>query len=300
MQKIPQNKKCEKSRDIEKELANNTQLSISILEVIAAELFEIASEQRLTMIFKLHEKKYRIVKMAEELESTSQQVARNFDRLSEAGIVKRDINRYYYLTLFGNIIYEQILPSIAFMTQNKTYFESHNLGGIPLKFIHRIGELANSRIVSGNSKVLRQRYSIYKNAQKSIYHNTEDTDYSPEIADILPGKLENNVKIKLIFSYDSQSHNSRDKTVQEKNLQKFIDNGSFEQKVKNKNKKTAGGIVIILNEKEAGIIFPSNNNSNEEANEEQDYNKMLYSTDPMFRDWCLDYFKYLQEDYADL
>ena len=42
--------------------------------------------------------------------------------------------------------------------------------------------------------------------------------------------------------------------------------------------------AIILNEKEAGIMFPRNNG-------EEDMTKMLYGNDPSFHEWCFDYFK---------
>ena len=44
-------------------------------------------------------------------------------------------------------------------------------------------------------------------------------------------------------------------------------------------------MVVVLNEKEAGVIFPRKNN-------EVDLSKMFYSTDSNFHEWCLDYFNY--------
>ena len=41
--------------------------------------------------------------------------------------------------------------------------------------------------------------------------------------------------------------------------------------------------IVVLNESEAAVCFPSNNN-------EIDLSKMFYSKDYDFHEWCLDYF----------
>ncbi len=43
-------------------------------------------------------------------------------------------------------------------------------------------------------------------------------------------------------------------------------------------------IITILNEKEACVMFPKKG--------EVDPREMFYSKDPVFQEWCLDYFKY--------
>jgi len=43
--------------------------------------------------------------------------------------------------------------------------------------------------------------------------------------------------------------------------------------------------VVILNEKEACIMFPK-------VGGEVDMSEMFYSDDSVFHEWCLDYFKY--------
>ena len=44
-------------------------------------------------------------------------------------------------------------------------------------------------------------------------------------------------------------------------------------------------IELLINEKECGIIFP-------DKNKKPDMNSMMYSSDPEFHEWCLDYFNY--------
>jgi len=43
--------------------------------------------------------------------------------------------------------------------------------------------------------------------------------------------------------------------------------------------------VVVLNEKEACVLFPNTEG-------ESDLSEMFYSSDPMFHEWCVDYFRY--------
>jgi predicted transcriptional regulator len=43
--------------------------------------------------------------------------------------------------------------------------------------------------------------------------------------------------------------------------------------------------MIVMNEKEVCVMFPT-------INGESDLSEMFYSKDPMFHEWCLDYFRY--------
>jgi len=61
---------------------------------------------------------------------------------------------------------------------------------------------------------------------------------------------------------------------------KLIEKGLIERKME-KNVQT----VVILNEREACIMFPM-------LDGESDFSEMFYSDDPMFHEWCLDYFRY--------
>ncbi len=48
-------------------------------------------------------------------------------------------------------------------------------------------------------------------------------------------------------------------------------------------------VVTVLNERQACVLFPG-------PNGEADLNNMLYSEDPLFHEWCLDYFRYMWDN----
>ena len=60
----------------------------------------------------------------------------------------------------------------------------------------------------------------------------------------------------------------------------MLEKGLIERKME-KNVRT----VLVLNEKEACVMFPARNG-------ESDLSEMFYSDDTMFHEWCLDYFRY--------
>ena len=74
----------------------------------ARDFLELASEQRLNILFNLMSHKSKISPMAKELGSTVQEVHRNFERLANAGLIKKDGDGYYQLTTYGRTICTQV------------------------------------------------------------------------------------------------------------------------------------------------------------------------------------------------
>ena len=248
-------------------------------EDMALIFWDVSSEQRLQIVINLKEKRYTLSQMAKKLDATSPEVHRNFARLLKSGIIEKGVDGYYGLTLFGEIIYNQMSP-ITFVAKNKKYFNDHDFGELPQKFIDRIGELENSKLIKPHVKVLECWKNIYKNAEKYVCNILVEISYSSDLIEILADKLNGDVKISSIFSDVAVVSEERDKIMREKTFQKFISSDTLRRKMK-KNIQ----IVVVLNEKEAGVIFPTKNS-------EADLSKMFYSADPSFHDWCLDYFNY--------
>ncbi len=84
-----------------------------VYEDSAKDFLELASNQRISIIFNLKEKKSKISAMAKKLDATQQEVSRNFDRLVKAGLIKKEIEGYYILSTFGRAICTQV-PSLIF------------------------------------------------------------------------------------------------------------------------------------------------------------------------------------------
>src|ERR687885_616315 len=129
--------------------------------------FELASGQRLAIIFQLNKKNTKMSQLAKDLGITMQEVHRNVNRLQDAGLIEKDPNGIFSLTTFGNTITKQI-PTFDFLSQYKEYFSEHTLGEIPMKFVQRIGALNNCELVRGIVAILELWKEIYRESESYI------------------------------------------------------------------------------------------------------------------------------------
>ena len=243
----------------------------------AKEFLELASDQRLSILFTLRTKKIKVSTMARELDATIQQVHKNFERLTIANMITKDKDGYYHLTTFGEAICTQI-PTLAFLSHNMKYFTDHGFGSVPEKFVQRIGALVNSQHVKGVTKVLDDWKAIFKNANEYIYGiiSEEFLEHIEPIVD----KIKAGVKVSSIFSELASVPKGRKELLEKLGFRKLIEKGLVERKMKKEVKA-----VVVLNEKEACVMFPR-------VDGEPDMSSMFYSNDPLFHEWCLDYFRY--------
>lgn len=245
----------------------------------AEDFLELASEQRLSIMFLLLEKKLTISKMAEALDASAPEIHRNITRMLKNKLVEKDNDSNFTLTVFGKTVCD-LLPAFSFISQTRTFFESHDFGNLEIKFIHRLGALQDHKKIKGFVKVLEKWTEIHNNAEKYIFNILSEVPYSKEIIDIVEKKLKSGIKINSIFSESTIIPEERKEVYQKKNFQKFIIDGPLERKMTDHI-----SIVTLLNEKEACVIFPSKNGG-------MDLSEMLYSKDPQFHEWCLDYFNH--------
>ena len=243
----------------------------------AQNFLELASSQRLEILFRLLQKRTTPTYLAKEIGATKQEVHRNFTRLEQSKLIEKDKDGKYKLTTFGQTICTQV-PSIVFLAQNRKYFEDHTFENIPTKFIMRTGQLASGKHIKGVSKTLETWKSMYKNAQEYIYEIL--TEVPLDLIEPLLKRVKQGVKFHYVFSEDIVVPKGRKAILKKLGFDKLIEKGLVERKmVKGVN------TVLVLNEIEACVLFPT-------FDGESDITEMLYSDDPMFHEWCLDYFRY--------
>lgn len=244
---------------------------------------EFASEQRLAILLAMLDKSVKISAMAKELESTVPEVFRNFERLLKADLIYKNSDGSYSITAIGKALCSQV-PLMRFLSKNKIYFKNHDFAELPTKFIQRLGALENGKTVKGFVKVLEKWKEINSEADKYIYNILVEVPYSPDIMEPLFKKVNSGVKLRSIFSESAIVPHERKQVVDKMGFSELIKQGKIERKMK-KSVKT----VIILNEKEAGVMFP-------ETNDDADVSEAFFSKDPDFHEWCLDYFEYCWQD----
>ena len=129
--------------------------------------FELASEHRLQILFKLHNEKTKLAKLARDLDVTMQEVHRNLNRLFEAGLIEKDSSGNFSLSTFGNIIIRQI-STFSFLSTYQSYFSEHIAGDIPMKFIYRIGALNKCEFINGLVAVIERWKKMYEESEEYI------------------------------------------------------------------------------------------------------------------------------------
>ena len=93
-------------------------------------------------------------------------------------------------------------------------------------------------------------------------------------------KVKKGVEYQNILSDTAVVPKGRKALLKKLGYDKLIESGQVERKMF-KNVQT----VVVLNEKEACVSFPK-------LDGEANLTEGFYGTDPMFHEWCLDFFRY--------
>jgi predicted transcriptional regulator len=246
-------------------------------EGVANDFLELASEQRLAILLKLYNQRTKVSTIAKELGATVPEVYRNFERLAKADLIAKEADGSYDITIFGKIACS-LIPSLRFLSNNKKYFKSHNFGDIPEKYLQRIGSLEGCEHVKGFVRVLEKWKDIHNNANEYLCNILLEVPYTADLVEPLVKKMKDGVKLRSILSESAIIPKGRKQIFDKLGFKKLIDEGKLERKMQ-KNVST----IIILNEKEALLMFPATNG-------EIDMGEGLFGDSDAFHEWCLDYF----------
>ena len=252
--------------------------NMNIDEFVDAEeiFFELASQQRLSIIFDLYQKKSKLSDLSKDLRITMQEVHRNVNRLQDAGLVEKDSDGIFSLTTFGNTIIKQI-PSFDFLSRHKEYFSEHTLGELPMKFVQRIGALNNCELVRGIVAILEFWKQIYRESENYIFEIIPQVPLDL-IEPILFNVRERGIRLSYIFPSDVIIPKGRTELLRRLRFDELYSTGRIGRRMVDKVQ-----VAVVINEKKASVLFPTQKG-------ETDMNLMFYSEDQLFHDWCLDYF----------
>ena len=117
------------------------------LEDYAQYFLEVSSEQRLKIIQLVNDKEYRLSELAKKLGATTPEVHRNLERLEKSGFIIKTVKSHFELTTLGQMVLG-LIPNLAFMIENKKYFLEHPINSLPHKFISRLGELFECKLLT--------------------------------------------------------------------------------------------------------------------------------------------------------
>ena len=131
-------------------------------------LFEISNEIRYEILVSLREKAKRITDITREMDLKTPEARRHVSRLSEVGLIQRNIEGFYHITPYGEGMLI-LLKEFDFMTRHRDYFQSHKLTTIPTAFLKQIGELGESRKIENAMDFLRHTENLLKESNEYIW-----------------------------------------------------------------------------------------------------------------------------------
>ena len=103
-------------------------------------MFEVSNKERVRILRAIKKKRNSFSGIARELDITTQEVSRHFNRLMEADLTTRDGDGLPSLTPFGSILLRQ-LEALRFTDNHRDYFVAHRADLLPDMFLSRLGEL---------------------------------------------------------------------------------------------------------------------------------------------------------------
>jgi predicted transcriptional regulator len=219
---------------------------------------------------------------------TLQESHRQFERLANAGLVKKDSEGFLYLCPYGKMIVIQ-LSSFHFLQKHKEYFNEHTLDGFPTKFVKRIGDLNNSEFVEG-SYVNNERWkSIASEAQQ--YLRIISAQVPPDAFKLAVSMSKMRIKISLIHGENTIVPKEFKELMASSELGLELRNLSSQGLYERKMVKRVQ-VMMILNEKKGIVLFP-----NLKGKVDIDY--AFFSDDSQFHEWCSDYFDYVWNSAGD-
>jgi len=145
------------------------------LEKLCNLLFELSSEDRLTILTCLREEPMKLTHLSQRLKYTPPEASRNVSRLSEAKLIERDPDGVYHLSPLGEEAL-RLLDGYRFLSEHSEYFSTHTLRDIPGEFTDRLGALVNA-------EQPREIMSTLSTAEKMV---EEAEEYVLTIADSFP------------------------------------------------------------------------------------------------------------------
>ena len=243
---------------------------------------ELASSQRLSILFKLSIQNNKISNLAKDLNVTIQEVHRNVNRLVDAGLVHKGAEGIFSLTTFGKTIIKQI-PTFHFLSRNKDYFYDHTLGDISIKFIQRIGALNNCDYVSGIVAVIELWKHLYNESNEYIYGLLPQIPL--ELIETAVSKVkERDLKFRYILPQKAVVPKKRTDLLKSSGFYELLKAGLVERKMIDKIQ-----VAVVLNEKQATVMFKNSKG-------QIDMNSIFFSKSisidkGLFHEWCLDYFR---------
>lgn len=247
-------------------------------------LFELSNEDRLKILYELKKESLRLSHISKKLDFTAQETSRNITRLIEAKLVTRTTDGSYDISPYG-IQAIRLIPGYQFLSKYSDYFYTHSLENLSQKFVSRIGELIECKLVAQLLEVFANIERVFKEAEEYFIYIGEPLALSSTIILSLEA-LDRGVKGKCIEPLGYEWPVEIRESVPEETWNSFIKH--FADKSFQRRYLDKFDVTFLLNEKEVAIL--------NFINPTGEFEYMGFtSNDKKAVEWCKDVFEYYWE-----
>jgi len=141
---------------------------VQVMERLCDLYFELSNEERLKILHHLREKNMNITSLAQKIETTTQECSRHVSRLTEFNLIKKNADRTYSITHYGNLTL-RLVSGHQFASIHQEYFNTHSLDDLPSRFVSRIHELDQSRFTQDLWVTFSLLENLFKEAEEYIW-----------------------------------------------------------------------------------------------------------------------------------
>ena len=254
----------------------------SEMETLCNLFFELSNEDRMRILLRLQEKPSKLTHLSRELGLTVQESSRQLSRLGEVGLVSKDPEGLFHVTLYGGQAMS-LLPGLSFLSRHKAYFESHTVAPLPEPFLPRIGELIGASFIGDTIVAISSVERMAQEAEEYIWNITSQYVVSPSGYQIYSEALDRGVQMRLIEREGYSAPPEILERVPPEVVEAFV-NQRAQGRILDRVLKRID-INLYMTEKEVGLLaFPLQDGGFDYLG--------FRSDDPGVHGWCKDLFEH--------
>lgn len=239
---------------------------------------DLSHPNRIAIVSLLGQQDMKISQIAKKMNKSIPAIQKHLDKLIHSDLVTKNGNNEITLTTLGEAVRLQ-LPTFDFLYNNKEFFKTHSLSYLPEEFVKRIGDLNDSKAVTGYVSTIQECKILCEGAEKfakflaasvslDVYGN-----HFPKLRDM-------GIKIRYIMGQNAIIPKGWLKLTKEVGEEEMIQRGQLERKMIKKMP-----VEMLVTDKSAFFIFPDNSGT-------ADQSTMFVAGDESFRKWCDELFEY--------
>ncbi len=136
-------------------------------------LFELSNEDRLRILVELKRSPMKLSRVSEKFDFTVPETARNMTRLTETGLIAKDVDGNFNLTALGEAAL-QLIPNFEFISKHTKYFKMHSITNLPPEYAASIGCLKKSEFISQFTEAMFIGENMIRAAEEFVWISVDE------------------------------------------------------------------------------------------------------------------------------